>query len=123
MGLPRAFLLTAVGILGGRLVTQMPKMGTPMTPMTSVTQRRKCLKVSEHPLLTRKWFLWLLTFVVALCTACWRARFWLPAWGPASKTFVTREPQGKPTVKTWENELCSVVCFLLSALCSLPSLM
>lgn len=57
MDFPKAFLLIAVGILGGKLVTLMPRMGAPMTPMTSVTQRRKCLKVSECPLLIKRWFL------------------------------------------------------------------
>lgn len=54
----KAFLLTATGILGGGLVTLMPRMGAPMTPMTSATQRRKCLKVSECLLLIKRWFLW-----------------------------------------------------------------
>lgn len=49
MGLTKAHLFTTVGILGERPVTRMPKMETPMTPMTSVTPRRKCLRVSERP--------------------------------------------------------------------------
>lgn len=44
-GAPPGTSFTTMGILGERLVTQMPRMGTHMTPMTSVTQRRKCLKV------------------------------------------------------------------------------
>lgn len=52
-GAPQSFSFNYCGILEGRLVTQMPRMGTHMTPMTSVTQRRKCLKVSKHPLLIR----------------------------------------------------------------------
>lgn len=57
VGLAKAFLLTTVGILGGRLLAQEPRMGTHMIPMTSVTQRGKCLKVRAWPLLIRQVFL------------------------------------------------------------------
>ena len=104
---PNSFsVLTAVGILEGRLASQMPKMGIHTTPMTSVTQRRKCLKVSEPTYWWKRLFLWLLDF--SSCSVhfifLWTPVCLAPCLGPTSKRFVPRELQGK----LWK-KLCYII--------------
>lgn len=99
--LPKAFSC-CVGILGGRLVSQMPRMGIPMTPMTSVTQRRKCLKVSRYPLTDQRGSFdsWFLKFAVCSVFSCL-----VPCLGLCVQEACSRRVSGETHS---ENRLCSL---------------
>ena len=56
-----------IGVLGGGPVPRTPRKGTPMTPMTSPTRRRKCLRVSKQPPLVKR--VWVARLFNALCYA------------------------------------------------------
>ena len=99
------------GVLGGGSVPRTPRKGTPMTPMTSPTRRRKCLRVSKQPPLVKR--VWVARLFNALCYA-------FACGFPLGSLLGTLCPRIEET-QNFGNKLCPLVC-LLSSPCSLPSL-